>query len=243
MTEQPSAVYLDRMRTRLARLRRVRLNRLEIDWVLAGVLTLGLELEAWLGGAAVRRAPCCCACSGASVTAAVAVRRLLPSERRSHRRFRRGAHLGSVGTAVARLLGHRLDLLHVRVGGLGHSAPFRLRPGGDHARDLRLGCRPGVTLERAAVRRDHARRDGARPPRRRRPRAPCPARRARARRRRARGGRGGAGADRARAARRDRAQRLDDGRAGRRRAPRARRRRASRRARCSRRSSRSAAAR
>ena len=38
------------MRTRLARLRRVRLNRLQIDWLLAGVLTLGLELETWLGG-------------------------------------------------------------------------------------------------------------------------------------------------------------------------------------------------
>ena len=45
-------VYFERMRTRLARLRGVRLNRLEIDWVVAGVLTLGLELEAWLGGAA-----------------------------------------------------------------------------------------------------------------------------------------------------------------------------------------------
>jgi signal transduction histidine kinase len=71
-------VYLDRVRARLTRLRRGRLNRLKIDWLVAGVLTLGLELEAWLGGGASReRLPA--ALLGATVTAAVAVRRLYPA--------------------------------------------------------------------------------------------------------------------------------------------------------------------
>jgi len=50
-----AGVDLDRMRTRLVRLRRVRLNRFQIDWLLAGALTLGLELETWVrGGMAFR---------------------------------------------------------------------------------------------------------------------------------------------------------------------------------------------
>ena len=56
----------------------MRLSALKTDWLVAGVLTLGLELEAWLGGAASReRLPA--ALLGATVTAAVAVRRLYPA--------------------------------------------------------------------------------------------------------------------------------------------------------------------
>jgi len=56
----------------------VRLSALKTDWLVAGVLTLGLELEAWLGGAASReRLPA--ALLGATVTAAVAVRRMYPA--------------------------------------------------------------------------------------------------------------------------------------------------------------------
>ncbi len=66
------------MRTRLASLRRVRLNRLQIDWLLAGALTLGLELETWASGGALRER-LASALLGATVTAAVAVRRLYPT--------------------------------------------------------------------------------------------------------------------------------------------------------------------
>jgi hypothetical protein len=51
---------------------------LKVDWLVAGVLTLGLELEAWLGGAAARDR-LAAALLGATVTAAVAVRRLYPA--------------------------------------------------------------------------------------------------------------------------------------------------------------------
>ncbi len=71
-------VYLDRVRTRVAHLRRARLNPLKIDWLLAGVLTLGLELEAWLGATSSRE-HLAVALLGATVTAAVAVRRLYPA--------------------------------------------------------------------------------------------------------------------------------------------------------------------
>src|SRR6266480_4536552 len=67
------------MRTRLAHLRRVRLNRLQIDWLLAGALTLGLELETWVGGGMAFRERLASALLGATVTAAVAVRRLYPA--------------------------------------------------------------------------------------------------------------------------------------------------------------------
>jgi predicted lysophospholipase L1 biosynthesis ABC-type transport system permease subunit len=71
-------VYLDRVRTGLPRLQRVLLNPLKIDWLVAAVLTLGLELEAWLGtGASSERLAT--ALLGAVVTAAVAVRRLYPA--------------------------------------------------------------------------------------------------------------------------------------------------------------------
>src|SRR2546423_8169475 len=66
------------MRTRLARLRRVRLTGLKIDWLLAGVLTLALELETWPGDASSRER-LAVALLGATVTAAVAVRRLYPA--------------------------------------------------------------------------------------------------------------------------------------------------------------------
>src|SRR5437763_7000153 len=79
MTERPRGSTLTRMRTGLARLRRVRLNRLQIDWLLAGALTLGLELETWLGGGVAFRERLASALLGATVTAAVAVRRLYPA--------------------------------------------------------------------------------------------------------------------------------------------------------------------
>jgi signal transduction histidine kinase len=56
----------------------VRLNPLKIDWLVAAVLTLGLELEAWLGTGASRER-LATALLGAVVTAAVAVRRLYPA--------------------------------------------------------------------------------------------------------------------------------------------------------------------
>src|SRR5437588_111495 len=49
MTERPLEVYLDRVRVPLARLR---LDPLRLDWLVAGILTLGLELEVWLGSGA-----------------------------------------------------------------------------------------------------------------------------------------------------------------------------------------------
>ncbi len=67
------------MRTRLARLRLVLLTRLQLDWLLAGALTFGLELETWLGGGMAFRERLASALLGATVTAAVAVRRLYPT--------------------------------------------------------------------------------------------------------------------------------------------------------------------
>jgi signal transduction histidine kinase len=71
-------VYLNRVRLGLSCLHRVRLNRLQIDWLVAAVLTLGLELEAWLGTSASGER-LAAALLGAIVTAAVAVRRLYPA--------------------------------------------------------------------------------------------------------------------------------------------------------------------
>src|SRR5437870_7100800 len=65
------------MRRLLARFRGVRLNRLEVDCLLAVLLTLGLELEVWLGSGSARELPV--ALLGPTVTAAVAVRRLYPA--------------------------------------------------------------------------------------------------------------------------------------------------------------------
>src|SRR5437588_1320573 len=75
MTERPLEVYLDRVRAPLARLR---LDPLRLDWLVAGILTLGLELEVWLGsGAAHHRLVA--ALAGPLTAAAVAVRRLYPA--------------------------------------------------------------------------------------------------------------------------------------------------------------------
>ena len=73
-----AGIYLDRVRIRLPRLRRVRLNPLEIDCLVAALLTLGLELEVWLGAGATSER-LATALLGAVVTAAVAVRRLYPT--------------------------------------------------------------------------------------------------------------------------------------------------------------------
>ena len=74
MTEPLSRVYLEPVRARLARFRRLRTDLQKLDWVLAGLLTLGLELEVWLGsgGANERLAT---ALLGPTVTGALAVRR------------------------------------------------------------------------------------------------------------------------------------------------------------------------
>jgi signal transduction histidine kinase len=78
MTEPLSSVYLEPVRARLARLRRLRIDPLKLDWLLAGLLTLGLELEVWLGsGGAHERLVT--ALLGPTVTAALAVRRLYPA--------------------------------------------------------------------------------------------------------------------------------------------------------------------
>src|SRR5437588_3340300 len=75
MTERPFEVYLDRVRVPLARLR---LDPLRLDWLVAGVLTLGVELEVWLGsGAAHHRLVA--ALAGPLTAAAVAVRRRYPA--------------------------------------------------------------------------------------------------------------------------------------------------------------------
>src|SRR5437588_848407 len=75
MTERPFEVYLDRVRVPLARLR---LDPLRLDWLVAGVLTLGLELEVGLGcGAAHHRLVA--AVAGPLTAAAVTVRRLYPA--------------------------------------------------------------------------------------------------------------------------------------------------------------------
>ena len=79
MTEQLWGSTLTRMRAALAHLRPLRRNRLEIDWLLAGALTLGLELETWVGGGGAFRERLAAALLGATVTASVAVRRLYPA--------------------------------------------------------------------------------------------------------------------------------------------------------------------
>jgi signal transduction histidine kinase len=78
MTEQPRGVYFDSMRPRLARRRRLRVDPLKLDWVVAALLTIAAELEIWLGtGAAHERLVA--AVIGAAVTATVAIRRLYPT--------------------------------------------------------------------------------------------------------------------------------------------------------------------
>jgi hypothetical protein len=62
------------MRRRFARLSRPRLKGLKIDWLAAGLLTLGLELEVRLGTGASHALPV--ALLGAVVTTAAPTRRL-----------------------------------------------------------------------------------------------------------------------------------------------------------------------
>ena len=77
MTEPLSRVYLEPVRARLARFRRLRTDLQKLDWVLAGLLTLGLELEVWLGSGGHERLVT--AFLGPIVTGAVAVRRRYPA--------------------------------------------------------------------------------------------------------------------------------------------------------------------
>ncbi len=78
MTERPVGSTLEPVRTRLSRLRALRLDPLKVDWLIAALLTLLLELEVWLGGAADHER-LAIALLGPFVTAAVAVRRLYPT--------------------------------------------------------------------------------------------------------------------------------------------------------------------
>jgi len=78
MTERPREVYREPVRTRLARLRRVRPDPLKLDWTVAALLTVGAELEVWLGsGAAHERLVA--AVVAPAVAGAVAIRRLYPT--------------------------------------------------------------------------------------------------------------------------------------------------------------------
>ena len=78
MTERPREVYREPVRTRLARLRRVRPDPLKLDWTVAALLTVGAELEVWLGsGAAHERLVA--AIVAPAVAGAVAIRRLYPT--------------------------------------------------------------------------------------------------------------------------------------------------------------------
>jgi signal transduction histidine kinase len=77
MTEPLSRVYLEPVRARLARFRRLRTDLQKLDWVLAGLLTLGLELEVWLGSGG--HEGLVTAFLGPIVTGAVAVRRRYPA--------------------------------------------------------------------------------------------------------------------------------------------------------------------
>jgi signal transduction histidine kinase len=66
------------VRSRLPSFGRLRLDPLKLDWLLAGLLTVALELEVWLGtGAADERLAA--ALTGALLAATVAVRRLYPA--------------------------------------------------------------------------------------------------------------------------------------------------------------------
>jgi signal transduction histidine kinase len=78
MTEPLSSVYLEPVRARVVHVRSFRLDPLKLDWLVAGLLTLGCELEAWLSsGAANERLVV--AIAGPLTTAAVALRRLYPA--------------------------------------------------------------------------------------------------------------------------------------------------------------------
>ena len=66
------------MRPRLAPLRRLQPDPQKLDWMLAALLTLSLELEVWLGSGAVHER-LVTALVGPLVTAAVAVRRRYPT--------------------------------------------------------------------------------------------------------------------------------------------------------------------
>jgi len=71
-------VYFEPVRQALVLLRRSWPDPQELDWLVAALLTLGLELEDWLGsGASHERLPA--ALLGAIVTAAVALRRRYPA--------------------------------------------------------------------------------------------------------------------------------------------------------------------
>jgi signal transduction histidine kinase len=75
---EAARVYLEAVRQALVRLRSSRPDPRKLDWLIAALLTLGLELEDWLGnGASHERVPA--ALLGAIVTAAVALRRRYPA--------------------------------------------------------------------------------------------------------------------------------------------------------------------
>jgi len=78
MTIRPQGSTVNLVRRALALPRRSWPDPLKVDWAVAVILTLGLELEVWLGSSASsERVPL--ALLGPTVTAAVAVRRLYPA--------------------------------------------------------------------------------------------------------------------------------------------------------------------
>jgi signal transduction histidine kinase len=78
MKESPRRSTVGRVRTHQDRLARVQVNATKIDWLAAALLTVGLELDTWLGGVASRER-LAIALLGPTVTAAVAVRRRYPA--------------------------------------------------------------------------------------------------------------------------------------------------------------------
>src|SRR5439155_16910037 len=78
MTEPLRGVYREPVNARVPGLRRLRLDPLKLDFAVAVVLTLVLELEVWLGGGASGER-LVVALAGALTTAMVAFRRLYPT--------------------------------------------------------------------------------------------------------------------------------------------------------------------
>ena len=78
MTDQPRPFTVTLVRTPLVGLGRLHADPLKLDWALAALLTIVLELEIWLGGGAAGE-QLAAALLGALVTAAVAVRRRYPT--------------------------------------------------------------------------------------------------------------------------------------------------------------------
>jgi signal transduction histidine kinase len=75
---KPAAVYRQVVHSQLARLRRLWPDPVQVDWILAAVLTLGSELAIWPGGAAAHHR-LGAALIAPAITAPIAVRRRYPT--------------------------------------------------------------------------------------------------------------------------------------------------------------------